>query len=249
MRSTRSSKTLTAMDETTGLSADGKILLNAMRLEFNQMKAEKTELVNAKNTTICELQSEIVQLHGELSTLKAEIDEADSYERRDCVIFSGNLFPPATPGEDCPKVVVETLKKELKININRSEINTVHRLGAKPTGTGSDNRKMIVKFVRRDLKKEIIVASKRVKDFYANESLTPTRRSILFSIRKIKKGHASIVKGFSTINGNVYAFTPPIGASSGRDVRHLINTREKLAAFCREYVKKELDTFLESWQK
>ena len=245
---TRSSKTLFNMNETENLAADGQILLNAMRQEFISMKTEMTQIVNAKNELINSLQSQLVELQSELKRVKNDMDEADSYERRDCVILSGNLLPPVSPDEDCSKVFVDTLKKELKMNINVGDLNTVHRLGPKPLGPGNDTRKIIAKLVRRDLKKDLIVASKKVKGLFINESLTPTRSSILFSVRKIKKNHASIIKGYTTINGNVYVFTPPEGTSSSRDIRHLINTREKLAEFCRAYIKKELESFLEAWQ-
>ena len=237
------------MNDIDGLSADGKLLLAAMRQEFNQMKAEMTAIVNAKNEEISVIKSEMVNLRGQLNKLRGEIDDAEAYSRWDCLVFSGNLFPSSTPGEGCSKVVMNTLKKELKINVDRSEISAVHRLGPKPLGEGADNRKIIAKFVRRDMKKDILIASKKVKNLYANESLTQIRSSILFTIRKIKRGHADIIKGYTTIDGNIYVFTPSTSASSGHDVRHMINSKEKLTDFCRTHVKKELEIFLESWQK
>ena len=64
----------------------------------------------------------------------------------------------------------------------------------------------------------------------------------------MKRQHPDLVKGVSTQDGKVFAFTrSPTAAESSRDRRHLVNTYEALVEFCREFVKKPIEDFLEAW--
>ena len=66
----------------------------------------------------------------------------------------------------------------------------------------------------------------------------------------MKKKFPGIVKGCTSQEGRVYAFTTPPAQASNipvRDRKHLINTHEALVEFCREFVKVPLDTVLSSW--
>ena len=245
MRVTRSSKSLSKMDEATGLSSDGKILLSAMRLEFNQMKAEMTEIVNGKNKVISDLEKEVSQL-------KEELEDAEAYSRRDCAIFSGNAIPASCTNEDATKVFLKVAKDKLNLDLVTGDISTAHRLGPKPLGQGPDNRKIIVKFSRRDAKKVVATAAKAKRGgstkLFMNDCLTANRRSIHYTLRKLWKLQNSAVLGCSTSNGNIFAYTKATTPNS-RDIRHQINSKVKLAKFCLDFVKKPVDTFLEGWQK
>ena len=59
----------------------------------------------------------------------------------------------------------------------------------------------------------------------------------------MKQQHPEIVKGFSTYDGKVFAYTAPVNPDH-RDIRHLVNSHETLIAFCREFIKAALDLFL-----
>ena len=80
-----------------------------------------------------------------------------------------------------------------------------------------------------------------------HENLTPTRRNIFKTLRKMKTAHPDFVKGVSTFEGKVYAYTPNEGSQpNARDKRHLVNNSETLNKFYREFVKKPLELFLEN---
>ena len=217
---------------------------------FNEMKTEMKELLSSNSVEIKKLNEEVNSLRKEVSNLKGLIDDADSYERRDTLIFSGTKVPNSTNGEDCKRVLQELVKSELKIELQPSDISTAHRLGRKPSTQGDDKRPIVVKLCRRDMKRELVFASKKLPrpaSLYVNESLTPNRKTILFSLRQMRRNHPDVVKGCTSIDGRIFAFTkPPEGSRSPRDVRHLINTREALIAFCDEYVKAPLDNFLQN---
>ena len=166
------------------IGEDTKALIKALRGEFSTMKAEMTELINSKNETITQLQSRVEKLQNELEDVKAGIDDADAYSRRECAIFSGNAVPPSSADEDPAKTICNVVKEKLKLIMNPNEISTAHRLGPKPPGQGPDNRKIIVKFCRRDKKQDLFIAAKKTKaqGLYINECLTPTRRSLAHSL-------------------------------------------------------------------
>ena len=78
-----------------------------------------------------------------------------------------------------------------------------------------------------------------------NESLTPSRILIFNTLRSMKRAHPSLVKGCSTYDGRVYAYTKPVSSSptNGRDQRHLMSTMDGLDEFCPEYVKLSHEKF------
>ena len=86
---------------------------------------------------------------------------------------------------------------------------------------------------------------------YASESLTPPRRKIFNTLRFMKRQHPELVKGVSSYEGRVYAYTPndrAVAAGPSRDRRHLVNDHDALVKFCGDFVKKPIETFLDSWQ-
>ena len=194
------------------------------------------------------------KLKEEVSSLKGLIDDADCYERKDTVILSGSKVPQVVNGENCIENVRKIIKSELKLEISPNEISTAHRLGPKPNSQAADKRSFIVKLCRRDLKRELIIASKKQASpigLYVNESITPTRQSILYTLRQIKRSHPQVLSGCTSIEGRVYAFTKPAkpaaSTRSSRDTRHLVNTREALQKFCNEVVKEPLERFLQNY--
>ena len=129
----------------------------------------------------------------------------------------------------------------------KQDINTTHRLGPiRGAGTNSNKRNIYIKFVRRDTKKLVIERSRQKKSpLRANESLTPLRRKMLGILSSMKRKSPALVKGCSSMDGKIFAFTPPM-AGMRKDERHFIPDMDALHAFCRDFVKRPLDEFLNS---
>ena len=242
------------------LSGDGKLIVSVMINRFDSMKKEFFDLLATKNREVEELRDELCVMKKKVSLLEGTIDDGNAYERRDTVIFSGSAVPVVSNGENCRDIVINLVKEKLRIELPISEINIAHRLGKKPISQAPDKRNIIVKLCRRDMKREIMVASRNSQyssstapsgpSLFINESLTPKRQTILYALRQIKRAHPTIVVGCTSIDGRVYAYTKPpnlIQNSRERSVRHPINTHEDLTKFCRDYVKLPLETFLETW--
>ena len=244
------------------LSPDGKNIVRLLTAELAKVKEDfeskleemKTEfmlLLNGKNEKIAELENENKSLRESVTKLENLVDDADAYERRDTLILSGPAIPIHQQGELAPQVVKSLVASEFRINVNEADISTAHRIGKVPSTQAEDRRGIIVKFCRRDVKHSIIMASKqnRERRIFANESITPLRRTIFNTLRQIKRSHPDLVQGVSTYDGRVFAYTPPDSTSSGtaRSKRHLVNTHSGLVEFCQNYVKKPLELFLNSW--
>ena len=222
-----------------------------------------------KDLTINSLKKHVSQLELKLeeseAKFEAKIEGTEAYERRDTLIISGSV-PPAATSEATSKVVVQLVKKKFpEIQIEKSDISVSHRLQSKrPNRQGViPPPNIYVKLVRRDLKRELIEASrKQPRDshdkIFINESLTPKRTRIRSTLLNMKKAHGNIIRGVSSYEGDVYAYTPQqlepgssrdADAQRRRDKRHRINTDEDLKKFCLDYIKKPLDEFLDVWQR
>ena len=239
------------------LSPQLKELVSVFRSELSTMKQQllkdlRAELITSiknKDDEIKKLNSEIDQFKKVNIALRREVEDAQSYSRRDCAIIFGPAIPAGVRNENSTEIAVNLLQNKFKMNIDEKEISTAHRVGPKPTA-GPDNRKFVVKFCRRDTRRKMFLAAKANRDsgLSAGECLTPQSRSIFYSLRKIRKMHGSIITGCSTFDGRVYAYTKSADPNARRDVRHLIDSQEKLASLCREHIKKNLESFLEEWQ-
>ena len=236
-----------------GLSADGKILLSYIQAEFAKFteSLSKYEALSVKCEEIDSLKTKVDLLEKTVYKMKDDLDWADQYERKDIVVISGSAVPPVTTDrisgkENTHDLVCTLVKNNLNVDLLATDINTCHRLGpVNRAECNSNRRNIVVKLCRRDKKKEIIEASKRLKkpNFFCNESLTATRRTIYQALRKMRKDQPTLVKGCNTIEGKIYGYTPPEGTNA-RDKRHLINNMEELKTFCRTYVKLPIDNFL-----
>ena len=89
--------------------------------------------------------------HG-LRKLEDQLDDNDSYERRDTVILSGQKLPVQTLNESTQNLVCRLIKDNLDVNINAEDISTVHRLDNR-----GDKKCIIVKFCRLDIKNDLFI--------------------------------------------------------------------------------------------
>lgn len=184
--------------------------------------------------------------------MEEKIDDADAYERRDTVIVSGKAVPTVTDGESCLQIVSDLLKNELKLIVPATDISTAHRLGKRPATQQPDNRSIIVKLCRRDLKKDILDACRQLKpEMYVNESLTPTRNTIMYVLRKAKRKCPDKISGCISIDGRVCVFVKPPNpdAPGARNSRMFVNTPHKLELFCHDILETPLATFIENLPK
>ena len=232
------------------MSEDWKKIVEAITVQMDALRAEFREFLQEKDKEITALKEEVTKLKTTVSKLEEKLDDADAYERRDTLIFSGPGIPAAQIGENSPQIICDLIKNKLNLSINRSDLSTAHRVGKKAANQQPDRRKLIAKLCRRDLKVDVLNACKQLKpDIYVSESLTPIRNTIMFVLRRAKRMFPKKISGYNTNDGNVYVWMKPSNPSAigARDTRALINTRQALEEFCTTTLGIPLTDFVERW--
>ena len=237
------------LDDDPDMSEGERRIVDAIKMDIERMKAEFVAILTKKNGEITALKSEITTLRDRVSVLEKKADDIDAHERKDTLVFSGDEIPQVTVDENCSEVIRGIVKNQLRLEISSNDISSAFRLGKAPITQKSDRRNIIVKLCRKDLKRDILSACRRMKPkFYANESLTPLRNTILYVLRKMRRLHNNRIRGCSSFDGKVCAWVRQPGASADtRDVPVFINNRDKLASFCRQHTGEELSKFIDNW--
>ena len=190
------------------LGDDAKTIINSMNAQFSSLREDllaltdkhdelKIEIVALRaviadrDESINDLKSEVDFMRSRVSKLENLIDDEDAYIRRESLILSGSAVPPRQNGEISSNVARQVIKDKLKIIVQPNEISVCHRLGPKPMNQAANTRPLTVRFCRRDTKRSILLAKRDNSDvhstLFTNESLTPKRWPIMYSMRLIKK--------------------------------------------------------------
>ena len=213
------------------MSAEGKALMHLF-VDFFR------ESVNEKNEEIAKLKSEITSLHNRLQSVEDKADESNQYSRLDTLIISPkkdsngkfvqNTVPILDKSENSKNIVRQLLKDHLKLDISDSDISIAHRLAPprKNEHPNEDRRNIIFRLCRKDLVGTIFSHCKNMSPpFYVNESLTPLRSKICYSLRKLKRKYPSIQK-VRSFKGIPRVFLVP--KTSGRQTRRNIQDKDQL---------------------
>lgn len=202
------------------LSKEGKIIVSTIVKALSFVSQEK-------DSQIAKLQEKVGTLENKVTVLESQLDDIDQYERRDTIIISGPALPNEQSMENPTDLIVNTIKDNLKININHADINIAHRLGQKKQNY---DRPVIVKLSNRSKKSEIMDACVTVKpNLYVNESLTPKRRSIFAKIWAVRKIHRETFQQCYTRDGKI------IVKLKISNQKHTITSEESLNAFLAKY--------------
>ena len=199
----------------------GKILVKAVLAATDVMLKEERKKHEA----------EVQALKAKIQTLADQRDELENYTRRNTIVISGPALPKSATNEDCYDVVTKLVATTGE-KITREDIDICHRL---PSRNGEDDRNkkpIIAKFVRRETKHKILRACRirQPKDIFFNESVSRTRSTILYILRRVKKDLPGRISSVKTEEGNVKVFTPP-AQTGGAYIGTVINTRCKLDDF------------------
>lgn len=156
------------------------------------------------------MKQENTTLRAKVRSLEQQLDDTDQYTRINCLEING---VPETNNENVVEIV-QTIGKVLQVTVSAEDIDACHRLGPKQDGR---RRGIIVKFVRRHMKEEMLrkrkikrnlntsdigMASGPAEVVYMNESLSPARRKVLNAARSLRKE-----QGFTFVwvkNGKVF---------------------------------------------
>ena len=223
-RETRSStlKDLLTPAEISALSNDSKLLYKALEksisIQIKNITDHYDAQLNLKEREICSLSEKVDKLETDnkalldrVSSLEHDLDETAQYQRRDTLIFSGNILPEEVAEEDTTQIIVNTVASHLKIPFSVADISVAHRLGKARTDSPVSSRPIIVKLISRSKKAQIVRARIALPKptntsgpvLHVNESLTPTRRTLFYKLRQLRKKHPGLFKQLYTQDGKI----------------------------------------------
>ena len=202
--------------------------------------------MKVKDEQITKLEKIVENMRDKIDSLEMQIDSNSAYDRRDTLILSGNI-PDSTLEENCKSIVRNIIKDQARLIINENDISTAHRLGRKPDHLSRDKRSIIFKLCRHDTKREIMNACRTHKpSFYINESLTPTRGTIMFALRKAKQLHPNRIGAARSHEGSISVFIP--SEEEGRQGRRIAcNTRTALDELLEDQLGVTSQQFVKKW--
>ena len=233
--------------EMQGLSSESKklvaIIMKGMSKLLEQEMAKERAIYNAR----------IDKLEDQITTLIEANDDLENYGRRNNIVISGSAIVSAVQGENCIQIASDLIKNHLDVPISTNDIDVAHRLG-KPRENSPDKRPIIVKIVRR-ANKHLLLQASRVKkpvNVYFNESVSKTRSTILYVLRKAKKDYPHQIGPCKTEDGNVRVMIPHPDAGGGSDTRsrkETVNTRRELDKLLLTRIGADSSKFNPIWPK
>ena len=226
--------------DTTGLSAESKkgvsCLYKSVVNYFESVMSRREEF----------FKDEIKELHSRIVHLEDKLDAQENYGRRETLVLSGNI-PAFNSGEDCTQIVTNLISTKLDVDIAPTDISISHRLGKKPNG-GQDRRSIIFKLCRRELKSIILQACRTKKPpFYINESLSPTRSSIMFVLRKARHDFPTKFGRCVSDEGNVRLWIPNPDDPT-QFTKITVNTRSDLEELMKQKTNCTSEKYNVSWR-
>lgn len=177
------------------------IIIKVIQDQFDTYLTKIDLLNTEKDKEIDQLRNKVNTMETKITQLETMIDDVDQYERRDTVIISGPSLADESATENPSDIIVNTIKQQLHVNMTHADINVAHRLGPKSQGK---KRPIIVKLQNRLKKSELVQACITIRPhLHVNESLTPKRRAIFNTIRKIRSEHKNLFQQCYTSDGRI----------------------------------------------
>ena len=150
------------------------------------------------------------------------IDRHEQYSRKNSIRIRGVL---EETGEDIEKLTLDTLKKELDLDVDRSEIEIVHRVGRRDN---SKPRSILVKFLSHKSKDLVMRCKKKATNIKINEDLAPGIKRIFNEVSSNRR--FLNVDSVWTIDGKIkfrYINNPrTFEIRSYADYHDLVNSRQ-----------------------
>ena len=219
------------------LSSEGKIIVEFMRRNFEKITKDLSDKIDNRDAVIDKLRQEVVSLKREICEIRDRVDEVESAGRKESVVVSGDGVTAVSSDNCNADGIRELLRSKLRYEVDAADISSVYRIGRKTPTQSADRRNIIVKLSRSSLARDIIKASRVAKpnDLYLNDSLIPSRASILYSLRQLRKKLPHRVDGCGSIDGRVYVWLKP-ASGSGNNSKFYVNSQRMLINFCEEHL-------------
>ena len=171
------------------LREDFKKTVNSLTLKYDKLESEVYQLYKDRDSLLNRnqaLKNENCDLREMLNNQGNTIRELEQYIRRDNVKVYGlsekRIGNKGETEEETAKAVVDMVKAELNYELKPSDISIAHRLGAKTPGK---ERSVIVKFVSRTVRNEVVKRRKALKGkpVVISDDLSPYYQGLFTKLR------------------------------------------------------------------
>ena len=235
------------------LSDESRLIVSILMYTVNNAQEKFDDAMKVKDKNIKTLETKVSILENKIESMESKFDNNEAVERMNDIIITGPSTPTSRAGEVCGSVVRDLIRNTLRVNIAPNEIVKAHRIGKMPQGEDvTDKRSIFVQFISKDKKVEVFDAIKAIKPngLYLNENLSPTRNSIMYVLRKVKKDFPDKVSGCRSIDGNVYVWVKPPNPSAhdARNARMQVNSFQKLDKFCNDVINSTVSNIIPNWE-
>jgi len=238
----------TGLIDVNKLTEEGRMIVALLSEKFDNSVREFVEENKRKDEEISKLKQEVSNLQRDLGELRGKVDEVEANNRRDTIILSGDGIDVVSQNENTGIRACEIIKTKLNYVVPAEEVISAHRMGRKSPSQGPDRRSIIVKLRRPGLADDIVRSSRMAKPpkFFINESLTPLRSNILYTLRQMKRSQPESIVAVGSHGGSVYVWVRPPNPA-GKNVKYFINTEQKLQEFCRRTLGESASELLDAF--
>lgn len=237
--------------DTSKLSEDGKCIVSILAYMNKELQEKFEAKMAEKDVQIENLSKNVKELERKLEDIEEKFEDCEATTRINSIVISGDNLPPVSQGEIPVNVAQSIILNKCKLNLQPSDVVSAFRLGVKPRTQGPDRRSLLVNFSNTEAKRNVMraVKSERPENLFFRESLTPSRNSIFYVLRRAKRQFPNIVAGCSTFDGSVFAWVKPpnAGAPGAKNGKIKINTFRKLEKFCGDTLNATIPSFVENW--
>ena len=175
---------------------ESTIIEQTATIDANKLKISDLENKTTKLEHLSVAQGELnAKVNVLLQDVFNRVDELDQYGRRNMIRLSG--IPESNT--DSTDIVLD-LARNLRVNLQRSDIDRCHRLGKlNSSGTYKTPRAIVVKFSNYAKRRELYDCRRDLKGsgIFMNDHLTPTRAKVMKKARDLKNKGA-ITNAWST---------------------------------------------------
>ena len=206
-----------------GLSSEGSKIVSLIIGYFE--KVLKSQELNHEK--------EITALTKRIEALEDKNDALENYTRRESLVISADSSI-IRPNQNSIQTVCDLVSSELNVPLNTSDISVAHPLpDTKPKNGSQPKKRIIFKLVRRDLKPVIFKACAEKKPpFSINESISPTRSTIMYVLRKAREDFPRAFGRCRSEDGSIKLWLPKTDDPESME-KITCNTRSKLEELLR----------------
>lgn len=183
------------------LRADSAVLkaVEAVLKSEDFLRTISKMIADRVEETINTYKQKVCQLEDKLEKAYETIDALEQYSRRNSIRIYG--LPP-TPNENPDDTLIKFCKEKLNVEIKKGMLDSCHRLGK------DENRSkpLLVKFVSREVKREIYSRKSKLKgtELIIREDLTRRKFQLLKSVKsKLNAAWTNDCNIFTKVNGKI----------------------------------------------